>query len=147
MLEHVGREHYRVLGRVIDRVLRENDRGLIHSIGKKPPWTNKRLFTGGYSPTLKEMMEVFEEKGFSVTDVENLRLHYTLTLDLWLTRYEKHLDWVRNRFDDFFVRAWRLYLTGASANFRAGTLQLFQIMFTRPTKNDVLTNGCFNVPV
>ena len=31
-------------------------------------------------------MEVFEEKGFSVTDVENLRLHYSLTLDHWLER-------------------------------------------------------------
>ena len=142
MLEHVGRDHYKQLGRVIDRVLDENGRGLIHSIGKNRPeptcaWTNKRLFPGGYSPSLKEMMEVFEEKGFSVTDVENLRLHYALTLDHWLERYEKHLDWVKQRFDEFFVRAWRLYLAGASANFSAGALQLFQVLFTRPTRNDI----------
>ena len=142
MLEHVGRDHYKQLGRVIDRVLDENGRGLIHSIGKNRPeptcaWTNKRLFPGGYSPSLKEMMEVFEEKGFSVTDVENLRLHYALTLDHWLERYEKHLDWVKQHFDEFFVRAWRLYLAGASANFSAGVLQLFQVLFTRPTRNDI----------
>jgi len=142
MLEHVGRDHYKQLGRVIDRVLDENGRGLIHSIGKNRPeptcaWTNKRLFPGGYSPSLKEMMEVFEEKGFSVTDVENLRLHYALTLDHWLERYEKHLDWVKQHFDEFFVRAWRLYLAGASANFSAGALQLFQVLFTRPTRNDI----------
>ena len=33
------------------------------------------------------MMEVFEEKGFSVTDVEN-QTALCLTLDHWLERYE-----------------------------------------------------------
>jgi cyclopropane-fatty-acyl-phospholipid synthase len=34
-------------------------------------------------------------------------------------------------FDPTFVRTWRLYLAGSLAAFRAGTLQLFQIVFTR----------------
>lgn len=141
MLEHVGLGNYRTLGRVIDRVLSANGRGLIHSIGKNRPqptsaWTEKRLFPGGYSPSLAQMMEIFEEPGFSVIDVENLRLHYALTLNHWLRRYEDNLDQVRRRFDEFFVRAWRLYLAASQANFLAGSLQLYQVVFTRPTKND-----------
>jgi cyclopropane-fatty-acyl-phospholipid synthase len=31
-----------------------------------------------------------------------------------------------------FVRMWRLYLAGSVASFRAGALQLFQIVFARP---------------
>ena len=34
------------------------------------------------------MLEVFEPQGFSVLDVENLRLHYALTLRCWLERFE-----------------------------------------------------------
>lgn len=142
MLEHVGVQNYRALGAVIDRVLSENGRGLIHSIGKNRPeptsaWTEKRLFPGGYSPALSQIMEIFQEPGFAVTDVENLRLHYAQTLRHWLARYEQRIDVIRQEFDEFFIRAWRLYLAASQANFSAGALQLFQVVFTRPQKNDV----------
>jgi cyclopropane-fatty-acyl-phospholipid synthase len=35
------------------------------------------------------------------------------------------------------VRAWRLYLAGSIAGFRAGTMQLFQVLFSRGTNNDL----------
>jgi len=34
-------------------------------------------------------------------------------------------------FDETFVRAWRLYLTGSQASFSTGSLQLFQVVFAR----------------
>jgi cyclopropane-fatty-acyl-phospholipid synthase len=140
MLEHVGHRNYAQLGAVIDRVLSPKGRGLIHAIGKNRPsptsaWTEKRLFPGGYSPALRELLEVVEGPGLSVLDVENLRLHYALTLGHWLRRYEANLDTVRQQFDSFFVRAWRLYLAASAAHFRAGALQLFQVSFSRPTQN------------
>jgi len=60
MLEHVGQDHHRELGRVIDRCLNRNGRGLIHSIGQNQrvalnPWIEKRIFPGAYPPTLSEM--------------------------------------------------------------------------------------------
>jgi cyclopropane-fatty-acyl-phospholipid synthase len=35
-------------------------------------------------------------------------------------------------YDAEFERAWRLYLAGSIAGFRAGTLQLFQVVFSGP---------------
>jgi cyclopropane-fatty-acyl-phospholipid synthase len=142
MLEHVGREHYVELGRVIDRCLSRGGRGLIHSIGRdRPeplnPWIGKRIFPGAYPPTLREMMDVFEPQGFSVLDVENLRLHYALTLRYWLDRFEAARERVRAMYDEAFVRTWRLYLAGSVAAFEAGALQLFQVMFNRTGENDV----------
>ena len=142
MLEHVGARNYATLGRVIDRVLSDRGRGLIHTIGKNrseptSAWTEKRLFPGGYTPTLREMMDLFEAPGFSVLDIENIRLHYAETIEHWLSRYEANIDQVKQRFDDFFVRAWRLYLSASIAGFRAGGLQLFQVLFARPTLNDL----------
>jgi cyclopropane-fatty-acyl-phospholipid synthase len=142
MLEHVGRNHYRELGDVIHRCLAPDGRGLIHSIGRNKPepinaWIEKRIFPGGYPPTLREMMDIFEAHEFSVLDIENLRLHYAKTLEHWLARFNRHAENIERMYDSAFTRAWRLYLAGSTAGFTAGTLQLFQVLFTRGTNNDI----------
>ena len=142
MLEHVGPDHYRELGQVIDRSLIPDGIGLIHTIGQNraaplSPWFLQRIFPGSYPPTLREMMTLFEPYDFSVLDVENLRLHYARTCEHWLSRFEEKREVVREMFDEPFVRAWRLYLSGCIANFRLGELQLYQVVFARAGKNRV----------
>jgi cyclopropane-fatty-acyl-phospholipid synthase len=142
MLEHVGRDNYHVLGDVIHRSLTSKGRGLIHSIGRNKPelmnaWIEKRIFPGAYPPTLREMMDVFEDHEFSVLDVENLRMHYAKTLGHWLERFNRNADLIEQKFDRAFMRAWRLYLDGSIAAFTTGSLQLFQISFTRGTNNNL----------
>jgi cyclopropane-fatty-acyl-phospholipid synthase len=140
MLEHVGPDHYRELGRIIDRCLPAHGRGLIHTIGRTRParlnaWIEKHIFPGGCPPSLSEMMTIFEPNNFSVTDVENLRLHYERTAAEWLARFERQVDTVRAMFDERFVRAWRLYLAGTTVAFRLSLLQLFQVVFYRDRYN------------
>jgi cyclopropane-fatty-acyl-phospholipid synthase len=135
MLEHVGLAHYRELGKVIQRSLGETGRGLLHFIGRTKPaplsrWIRKRIFPGAFVPTLKQALTVLEPMDFDVQDVENLRWHYAKTLEHWLERFEKSKSQVEAMYDSRFVRTWRLYLAGSLAAFRAGTLQLFQIVFT-----------------
>jgi cyclopropane-fatty-acyl-phospholipid synthase len=140
MLEHVGPDHYQELGAVIDRSLKDNGRGLIHSIGLNYPrpmdaWTERHIFPGACPPSLAQMMQIFEPFDFSVLDVENLRLHYARTLEHWLQRYEANADRVTEMFDPEFVRAWRLYLAGSLTAFKTGSMQLFQVSFARPSHN------------
>jgi len=141
MLEHVGREHYRELGGVIRAS--GAARGLVHSIGRNRPeplhsWIERRIFPGAYPPSLGEMMQIFEPWNISVLDVENLRLHYALTLRCWLKNFEAALDKVRSlSFDERFLRMWRLYLASSAAAFETGDLQLFQIVFAAATNNHV----------
>ncbi len=142
MLEHVGVEHYRELGEVIHRSLSDAGRGLIHTIGRNRPgtlnrWIEKRIFPGAHPPSLREMMDIFEPREFSVLDIENLRLHYAKTLEHWLERFERHTDRVAGVFGEDFVRAWRLYLSGSIAAFTTSSLQLFQIVFARPFDNTI----------
>ncbi len=142
MLEHVGPAHYRTLGRLMDRCLTEHGRGLIHSIGtdrpgRLNPWIERHIFPGAHPPSLGEMAGVFESGGFSVLDVENLRLHYAKTLEHWLARYEAVFDRVAEMYDLAFARAWRLYLAGSTAAFRTGELQLFQVLFARSGDNEI----------
>jgi cyclopropane-fatty-acyl-phospholipid synthase len=143
MLEHVGKAHYPTLGAVIDRSLDEHGRGLLHFIGRDQPaplnrWIARRIFPGGYPPTLGEVLDlVLAPQRFSVLDVENLRLHYAKTLAHWLQRFSDAADRARATFDETFVRAWRLYLAGSEASFRTGSMQLFQIVFSRGGNNAI----------
>ncbi len=142
MLEHVGRQHYPQLGRVMRGALTTNGRGLIHSIGRNlpgslHPWIERRIFPGAYAPSPGEMMQIFEPSSLSVLDVENLRLHYARTLRHWLERYESNVAEVRAMFDERFVRMWRYYLAGSIAAFDTGTLQLFQVLVTPYNNNDL----------
>jgi len=142
MLEHVGQKYYPALGAVIDNVLREQGRGLIHTIGRVRPgamnaWIERRIFPGACPPSLGEMMAIFEPRSLAVTDVENLRLHYARTLEHWLARFESASPGIRAAFDEDFVRAWRLYLAGSVAAFLTGDLHLYQVVFNRSSNNEL----------
>ena len=134
MLEHVGRENYHELGRVIHRAIGDTGRGFLHFIGRNHSqpfsvWIRRRIFPGAYAPSLRESMEVLEPQNYSVLDVENLRMHYAKTLEHWLARFDASFNTVVHKYGMDFARMWRLYLAGSIASFRAGSLQLFQVLF------------------
>ena len=142
MLEHVGLLNFRTLGKLIQRSLKPDGLGLIHSIGRSypgrmDPWTVKHIFPGGHIPSLSEMMTVFEPHRFSVLDVENLRLHYARTCAGWLKNFEAVAGKVEDMYDKEFVRMCCLYLAGSSAGFEFGTLQLYQVLFAPRANNSV----------
>ena len=140
MLEHVGKENYESLSELIKRSLKPDGIALLHSIGRNRPmlmnaWIEKRIFPGAYPPSIGEFMQICEHGDFSVLDVENLRLHYAQTLSHWMERFNENEDKVTAMYDDHFTRAWRMYLAGSMAAFRAGSLQLFQVIFTHGDNN------------
>ncbi len=142
MLEHVGPEHYGEFAATLDRSLGPAGRGLIHFIGRDQPgwvnsWIERRIFPGAHAPTLREVTAFLEPRAFSVLDVENLGLHYAETLRHWLLRFDAAAAGVARMFDEAFVRAWRLYLTGSMAAFNAGALQLFQLVLARSGASDI----------
>ena len=142
MLEHVGTLHYEILGNVVNRCLKKNGRGLIHTIGRNQagpmnPWIERRIFPGAYPPTIREMMDIFEPNDFAIQDIENLRLHYAKTLEHWLMRFEEQGGVITEMLGDEFVRAWRLYLAGSIAAFTTGELQLYQVVFTKASNNNL----------
>jgi cyclopropane-fatty-acyl-phospholipid synthase len=136
MLEHVGLRHFRSLADVLHRtVRRQGGRGLLHFIGRDVPrplnaWIRRRVFPGAYPPTLAEVTtRVLAPAGMSVIDVENLRLHYARTLELWSAGYAAAGDEIREMYGEPFRRTWELYLAGSQAAFATGWMQLFQVVF------------------
>ncbi|MCE5244136.1 MAG: cyclopropane-fatty-acyl-phospholipid synthase family protein [Syntrophobacteraceae bacterium] len=144
MFEHVGRKFIPAFMRRVNGLLKDGGLGLLHTIGRDKassgdPWTWKYIFPGYYIPALDEIVREMGAAGFSVCDVENLRLHYARTLDLWAENFERNADEVRRMFDDRFVRMWRLYLRGSSASFKYGELRVFQVLFSKGLSGDLPT--------
>lgn len=143
MLEHVGRENYPEMGRVIRRTIGDTGRGFLHYIGRNHSqpfsvWIRRRIFPGAYAPSLRESLDFLESQNYSILDVENLRRHYAKTLEHWLARFDASFETVVHKYGRDFARMWRLYLAGSIAAFRAGNLQLFQVLFAG--------NQCQSIP-
>jgi len=140
MLEHVAIGDYQELGEIIKRCMRADGRGLIHCIGRrvKGPmnaWIERRIFPGAQPPALSQMMNIFEPNELAVNDVENIRLHYSRTLEMWAQRFERHKAEITEMIDEEFVKAWGLYLYGSVAAFNSGELQLYQVVFNHAEYN------------
>ena len=143
MLEHVGRANYRDLGRRLQAWLDpEHGRGLLHFIGRDRPgelnaWIRRRIFPDAHAPVLSDVAaDVLEPWALSVLDVENLRMHYARTLSHWRARFEAAWPRLRERHDEVFLRAWRVYLAGSEVAFTTGYMQLFQVLFARARRDE-----------
>jgi cyclopropane-fatty-acyl-phospholipid synthase len=136
MIEHVGKAHLAEFTRDVETMLRPGGLALLHLItnikdGPANRWVEKYIFPGGYIPTLSEMVDHMSERDLHIWDVENLGPHYRLTLDEWSKRFERVVPVIREKFDECFVRMWRLYLRGFFASFREATLEVHQILVSR----------------
>jgi cyclopropane-fatty-acyl-phospholipid synthase len=141
-LEHAGRDGLVDLIQAHARALKKGGLGLIHFIGHvghfdTDYFIRKYVFPGGWIPSLADVIVEMEKAGLEVLDIENLRRHYALTLDVWAERFDKHWDAIRaldpRRFDERFRRIWRVYLYGCAEMFRSptGRTHLFQIVFSK----------------
>ena len=151
MFEHVGRSNMKLFIENAREVLRPAGLFLLHTIGKtvdEPTngWIRKYIFPGCYLPDLGSIMNNCTSMGLNFIDCENMRLHYSKTLDSWRERFEKNETRIRSMFDDRFIRMWRFYLAGCSAVFRYGGAHLFQLLFSAGVRNDLpLTREWMNI--
>lgn len=140
MLEHVGRDNYKLFFKNVDSVLKDQGLFLLHYIsGRKEhpgdPWIKKYIFPGGVIPSLREIIEIGSELNYYILDVESLRRHYQKTLLCWYDNYKNNIDKVSEMFDERFVRMWELYLSSCAASFHNGMIDLHQIVFSKGNNN------------
>ena len=140
MMEHVGKKFIPTFIQKVSDLLKSEGLALLHTIGKdtpseEDPWTFNYIFPGHYIPTLHEIVKEMGKTGFSILDVENLRLHYAKTLEKWAEKFEENLEKIRGMFDETFVRQWRLFLNSTAAGFKYGDSRLFQILVSKGLDN------------
>jgi len=143
MFEHVGKKNIPKYLEKVSSLLRPGGLSLLHTITdtteNKPEnsWIKKFIFPGGYVPSLREVIWQLPEYDFHLLHGESLRMHYAKTLDCWYHNFFDHIDTVKEKFDDQFVRMWSLYLQGCAAAFRATGLDIHQLLFSKGLNNNL----------
>jgi cyclopropane-fatty-acyl-phospholipid synthase len=138
MFEHVGAKHYDEFYAKCRKLLKPDGVMLLHTIGKlgevskgPDPFTDKYIFPGYHLPALSEMAAASEKVRLITSDVENLRLHYALTLRHWMERAAKARAEIEAMYDARFFRMWEFYLAGGIVMFESGAACNYQLQYIR----------------
>lgn len=137
MLEHVGQFQYGEYFNKVRELLKPDGVALIHTIarmGKPKPigsWIRKYIFPGAYLPSTSQLARATERSNLWITDIENLRLHYSKTLSRWYERFARHRQEIAQLYDERFCRMWELYLLGCETVFRVQGITVLQIQLSR----------------
>lgn len=141
-MEHVGYKNYNVYFDIIHRCLTDYGIFLLHTIGSNEsvrrvdPWIEKYIFPNGMLPSIKQLSTAFEKK-FVMEDWHNFGESYDKTLMAWYHNFDTNWSEIKKDYDERFYRMWKYYLLTNAGAFRARSIQLWQIVFS---KNGIL-NG------
>jgi cyclopropane-fatty-acyl-phospholipid synthase len=82
-------------------------------------------------PRLFALLEVAEEEGWEVVDVEAWRPHYAKTLRCWAANLEAEMGDAIALVGDRKARLWQLYLIGCALAFEQNHTGVYQTLLRR----------------
>ncbi|OPY92815.1 MAG: Cyclopropane-fatty-acyl-phospholipid synthase [Syntrophaceae bacterium PtaU1.Bin231] len=137
MFEHVGWRNYRIFMNSVHRCLKPEGVFLLQTIGGNEsrvncdPWITRYIFPNGMLPSIAQIGRAVEGL-FVVEDWHNLGPHYDRTLMAWYENFQRAWNRLKERYDNRFKRMWEYYLLSCAGAFRARSIQLWQIVLTKP---------------
>ena len=138
--EHFGREMLPVYFRKCYELLRPGGSLLIQQIcqtfGVGAPaareFSDHYIFPDGELTPLSTFVQLAEQTGFEVRDVEGFRESYVLTLKAWLQNLEANHDNIVRATDEATYRVFRLFFAGACQGFENNIFNVYQILMVKP---------------
>jgi cyclopropane-fatty-acyl-phospholipid synthase len=89
----------------------------------------KYIFPGGMLPSVQQFNTLSAERGLRIREQAFFGLHYADTLRIWNRRFHEQDRAIRQLgFDDRFMRMWSYYLAYCEGGFRAGQIDLMQVV-------------------
>jgi len=137
IMEHVGFKNYRIYMEKVDQCLKDNGIAFIHTIGRNvststcDPWITKYIFPNSMLPSIAQIARAMEGL-FVMEDWHNFGQHYDKTLMVWHANFEAAWPDLKNKYGERFYRMFRFYLLSCAGAFRARSIQLWQIVMTKP---------------
>ena len=136
MVEHVGHKNYRTYMRAAAHSLDKNglflcqgicgDSSRVHA----DPWITRYIFPNSVLPSLARLTRAAEGV-FIVEDVKNIGPIYDPTLLAWEENFRRAWPRFADRYGEHFRRMWRFYLLSCAGAFRARSLHVFSILFSK----------------
>ncbi len=145
MFEHVGPKNYREFFKVVERNLKQEGIFLLHTIGNDnsknsgEPWINKYIFPNGVIPSQAQIAKAADSL-LKLQDVQNFGRDYDKTLTAWNNNFQKawqESEELKEKYSRQFKRMWEYYLQSCAGAFRAGSLNLFQNVYSKGDINQV----------
>ena len=136
MVEHVGHKNYRTYMRAAARSLAKDGlflcQGICGDSSRRytDPWITRYIFPNSVLPSLARLTRAAEGV-FIVEDVKNIGPSYDPTLLAWEENFRRAWPRFADRYGERFRRMWRFYLLSCAGAFRARSLQVFSILFSK----------------
>jgi cyclopropane-fatty-acyl-phospholipid synthase len=136
MVEHVGRKNYRTYMRAAARSLGEDGlflcQGICGNVSRfhVDPWIKRYIFPNSVLPSVAGLTRAAQGV-FIIEDVKNIGPSYDLTLLAWEENFRSAWPRFADRYGERFRRMWRFYLLSCAGAFRARSLQVFSILFSK----------------
>ena len=143
MIEAVGHEYLPTFFRKFRDLLKPGGRAAIQAITirdeqydryrRSVDFIQKYIFPGGCLPSMGVMSKIVaQQTGLRISDREELRSHYAITLERWRDAFWKNIDRVRSLgLPDEFIRMWNWYFCYCEAAFREQQIGLSQIVLDK----------------
>jgi len=152
MFEAVGYEHYDDYFGACDRLLKPEGSMVLQTITileskfqqyrRQSDWIKKHIFPGAELASVVEIQRsMARATRMNVFHLEDIGMHYALTLNEWRRRFLNCLSEVRQLgFDERFIRMWDYYLAYCEGAFREGYIGDVQLVLSKMARENQLTN-------
>jgi cyclopropane-fatty-acyl-phospholipid synthase len=144
MIEHLREPLHDVYYRAIWRLLRAGGLALVHGMTRHRlrPLRGGHEFLKRYLIPEHELLPIStwitkaEDAGFDVRDVEQLREHYGMTLDVWTERMRAAAPRAKAAVGDAMYRTFEVQMISMAHHFYQGNLGLHQVLLSKPHDGD-----------
>ena len=135
--EHIGKANVPGYFGFLNGKLKEGGRMLNHCITRpddsgrsieKDGFINRYVFPDGELEGPGWLVSTMNAHGFEIRHEENLREHYSKTLEKWCANLQSHWDEAVAEVGQGTARVWRLYMAGSQLGFDTNVVQLHQIL-------------------
>ncbi|MDB4852339.1 cyclopropane-fatty-acyl-phospholipid synthase family protein [Alphaproteobacteria bacterium] len=139
MFEAVGQAYWPIYFDTISRMLKSGGRAVIQSITidhdafqsyrDQPDFIQRYIFPGGMLPSMPMLQTPVAQAGLELVAENGYASDYARTLQEWRAQFLAAWPALAgNKFDNRFKRMWELYLAYCEGGFRAGMIDVKQIL-------------------
>jgi cyclopropane-fatty-acyl-phospholipid synthase len=106
--------------------------GFFERYAKKIDFIQKYIFPGGMLPSPQKLQQIARENKLGYLVKNQMADSYHQTLELWRKNFNEKWQKIKNLgYSDEFKRMWNFYLSYCSGGFKAKTIDVYQIDFTK----------------
>jgi cyclopropane fatty-acyl-phospholipid synthase-like methyltransferase len=139
MAEHVGLRNFQKFMRQLNAMLEDDGLLFLQIAGLRRNWTaedftwglfmSKYVFPGAdASMPLSFVCKHLEKAGFEIHSVENIGIHYSVTIDRWYRNWLKNREAVVSAYGERWFRLWEVFLAWSVLIGERGGSTAFQLV-------------------